>query len=84
MATITVRLWVAIDEAGNWLARGAGTGDEFESRDEALPVGKLLAEHGVGDDDRAVEWFAVTAEVPVPQAKVLEGRLEKGIQWQTT
>lgn len=72
--TIDVTIHLAVDSHGNWVARGCGFRDEFNRRDEILPLGGKDVDD-LGHDDRTVEWMQVCVEVPLPVAKVVRGRL---------
>ena len=72
---ITAHIFVAIDEKGQWIARGEGCRDEWDRRDEVLPPGEMYSSWLLADDDSVLEIMEVVVEVPVPITKVLEGRL---------
>jgi len=74
---LTAHIHLAIDEDGNWIARGSGNATDFDRREDALPLGEVVNNglNAIGSDDRAVEWVEVVVDVPIPVAKVLEGRL---------
>jgi len=46
---LTAHIHLAIDEDGNWIARGSGNATDFDRREEALPLGDVV-DNGQGDD----------------------------------